>query len=155
MDRDAHDGAESGIREVDTLLDTLAHAIATAPEVDALCDAIAHVLESALTKTTAKKGKEKVKSTRNTAYDTAHMRSTHALQDSAQVLSLGERIRLEREARNWSQGHTAMLAGITRMYLAKLEVGDRKDVPSAVLARLADAFETSMDSLIGRRLDVM
>ena len=59
MDRDAHDGAESGIREVDTLLDTLAHAIATAPEVDALCDAIAHVLESALTKNHSKKGKER------------------------------------------------------------------------------------------------
>ena len=69
-----------------------------------------------------------MKSTRNTAYDTAHMRSTRAPGQRSSALS-GERIRLEREARNWSQGHTAMLAGITRMYLAKLEVGDRKMSP--------------------------
>ncbi len=58
------------------------------------------------------------------------------------------RIRELREARNLQQYELAEIVGCTSTNYTRYETGQR-DFPTAVLIRLADFYETSVDYLLG------
>ena len=60
-----------------------------------------------------------------------------------------ERIKQEREKRNWSQQTVADTLGINRRTYSSYEIGVR-GLPVEILIQLADIFETSTDYLLGR-----
>lgn len=64
------------------------------------------------------------------------------------MVSIGERITQLRKAKNWSQDDLAKEIESSRVMIGKYERGDNS--PSIeVLAKLAKAFNVSMDFLIG------
>jgi len=68
----------------------------------------------------------------------------------------GERVKAERDHRGWSQAHMATMQsdeGIHSMHpttIAKIEAGDRS-VRINEAVGIADLFEVSLDSLVGRQ----
>lgn len=65
------------------------------------------------------------------------------------MLNIGDRIRELRAKKGYSQEQFAELANLNRVTIAKYEAG--KIEPGAqALTRMADAFEISVDELLGR-----
>lgn len=64
------------------------------------------------------------------------------------ALLVGERIRLARQERGWTQVELAEAAGLSSNYVARLERGELS--PSLFVAcKLAEAFGLNVDSLVG------
>ena len=68
-------------------------------------------------------------------------------------MTLGERIRIIRERRGWSQNELARRARVTQALISELESGKRKDVTGRTLRRLAESLGVTTDYLIGMHLD--
>ena len=66
--------------------------------------------------------------------------------------TLGDRIKYLREKKNITQKNLAVECGLTVVQLSRYETNDRKPDPES-LRRLADAFDTSGDYLLGRTND--
>lgn len=64
------------------------------------------------------------------------------------LMSLGKRLKFEREKRNWSQLHVAEKIGITNTVLSNYE-RDYRDPDTTTLKKLADLYEVSVDYLLG------
>lgn len=62
-------------------------------------------------------------------------------------MSLGSRLKDEREKRNWSQLHVAKKVGITNAVLSNYE-RDVRDPDTSTLKKLADLYEVTTDYLI-------
>ncbi len=60
-----------------------------------------------------------------------------------------QRIRDLREDRDLTQKQVAQLLGMSQTGYSKYETGEN-DIPTAVLIRLADFYNTSVDYLLGR-----
>ena len=60
-----------------------------------------------------------------------------------------KRIRDLREDHDWSQTVLAEKLGMSQTGYSKYETGEN-DIPTAVLIRLADFYNTSVDYLLGR-----
>ncbi len=60
-----------------------------------------------------------------------------------------KRIRDLREDRDLKQKDIAKMLGMSQTGYSKYETGEN-DIPTAVLIRLADFYETSVDYLLGR-----
>ena len=60
-----------------------------------------------------------------------------------------ERIRDLREDRDMSQKQIAQMLGMSQTGYSKYETGEN-DIPTAVLIKLADFYNTSVDYLLGR-----
>ena len=70
------------------------------------------------------------------------------------MMNIGERIKELRAKKGYSQEQFAELANLNRVTIAKYEAG--KIEPGAqALSRMADAFEISVDELLGRNLQEM
>jgi transcriptional regulator with XRE-family HTH domain len=61
---------------------------------------------------------------------------------------LGKRIRHARERRNFTQDGLAEKAGLSRIYIAKLEGGDRKAPSLDALERIAKALGVKLVDLL-------
>ena len=66
-------------------------------------------------------------------------------------MSLGTRLRNEREKRNWSQMTVAKKVGITNAVLSNYE-RDHRDPDTETLKRLAELYEVTTDYLLGHNL---
>ncbi|EWG12713.1 helix-turn-helix domain-containing protein [Cytobacillus firmus] len=64
-------------------------------------------------------------------------------------MSLGSRLKKEREKRKWSQKEVAEKIGITNAVLSNYE-RDYRDPDTETLKRLADLYEVETDYLLGR-----
>ncbi|WP_426447651.1 helix-turn-helix domain-containing protein [Paenibacillus sp. S-38] len=64
-------------------------------------------------------------------------------------MSLGKRLRIERERNGWSQLYVAEKLGITNTVLSNYE-RDYRDPDTETLKKLADLYEVSADYLLGR-----
>lgn len=64
-------------------------------------------------------------------------------------MSLGFRLKKEREKRGWSQKYIAEKVGITNTVLSNYE-RDYRDPDTETLKKLADLYEVSIDYLLGR-----
>ena len=64
-------------------------------------------------------------------------------------MTLGERIRAEREAKGWSQAELGRILGVAAPTVHRYETNDRRPDPEMLL-RLADLFGVSADYLLGR-----
>jgi transcriptional regulator with XRE-family HTH domain len=62
-------------------------------------------------------------------------------------VSLGERISDLRERRNWTQRQLAEAADLSPTFLSEIE-NDRRNVGAAILLRIADALDASLDYLL-------
>lgn len=62
---------------------------------------------------------------------------------------LAQRIRLEREARGWSQGDLAERSDVSKAMISKIERGEASPT-AALLARLSGAFELTLATLLTR-----
>lgn len=60
-----------------------------------------------------------------------------------------QRIRDLREDRDLTQRQVAQMLGMSQTGYSKYETGEN-DIPTAVLIKLADFYETSTDYLLGR-----
>lgn len=67
-------------------------------------------------------------------------------------MSLGKRLKYEREKRNWSQKYVADKVGITNTVLSNYE-RDYRDPDTDTLRKLSDLYEVSSDYLLGRTDD--
>jgi transcriptional regulator with XRE-family HTH domain len=65
------------------------------------------------------------------------------------LMSLGKRLKKEREARGWSQLFVADKLGISNTVLSNYE-RDYRDPDTETLRRLADLYEVSTDYLLGK-----
>jgi len=65
------------------------------------------------------------------------------------MMSLGSRLKKERELRNWSQKYVADKIGITNAVLSNYE-RDYRDPDTETLRKLAELYEVSVDYLLGR-----
>lgn len=65
------------------------------------------------------------------------------------MMSLGSRLKKERELRNWTQKYVADKIGITNAVLSNYE-RDYRDPDTETLKKLADLYEVSIDYLLGR-----
>jgi transcriptional regulator with XRE-family HTH domain len=65
------------------------------------------------------------------------------------ALRLAQRLRLEREARNWSQGELADRSGVSKAMISKVERGEASPT-AALLAKLSGAFELTLATLLAR-----
>ncbi|MCM3110640.1 helix-turn-helix domain-containing protein [Lederbergia lenta] len=63
-------------------------------------------------------------------------------------MSLGSRLKDERESRNWSQVTVAKKIGITNAVLSNYE-RDYRDPDTETLKKLAELYEVSIDYLLG------
>src|SRR3984957_14658723 len=63
--------------------------------------------------------------------------------------SLSARVRLEREARNWTLADLAARSGISRAMLSKIERGEASPT-AALLGRLSAAYGLTMSQLFAR-----
>ncbi|WP_313428150.1 helix-turn-helix domain-containing protein [Siminovitchia terrae] len=63
-------------------------------------------------------------------------------------MSLGKRLKIEREKRRWSQKFVAEKIGITNTVLSNYE-RDYRDPDTETLKRLAELYEVSIDYLLG------
>ncbi|MCX7411911.1 MAG: helix-turn-helix transcriptional regulator [Planctomycetia bacterium] len=66
--------------------------------------------------------------------------------ERAGVLTLGQKLRIAREARKQTQAQLAAMAGISQGYLSQLEQDEREPTLS-IAARLACALGVSLDAL--------
>ena len=66
------------------------------------------------------------------------------------AVTLGGRIREEREAKGWSQADLGRNLGVTGPAVHRYEVGERRPDPE-MLGRLADLFRVTTDYLLGRQ----
>lgn len=64
-------------------------------------------------------------------------------------MSLGKKLKAEREKRKWSQKFVAEKTGITNTVLSNYE-RDYRDPDTDTLKRLADLYEVTTDFLLGR-----
>jgi transcriptional regulator with XRE-family HTH domain len=64
-------------------------------------------------------------------------------------MSLGRRLKVEREKRKWSQKEVAEKVGITNAVLSNYE-RDYRDPDTETLKRLADLYDVDTDYLLGR-----
>ncbi|UYX50600.1 helix-turn-helix domain-containing protein [Bacillus thuringiensis] len=64
-------------------------------------------------------------------------------------MTLGYRLKKERERRRWSQKFVAEKIGITNTVLSNYE-RDYRDPDTTTLGKLADLYEISTDELLGR-----
>lgn len=67
-------------------------------------------------------------------------------------MSLGARLKKEREKRNWSQVLVAQKIGITNAVLSNYE-RDHRDPDTETLKKLADLYDVTTDYLLGRTDD--
>nr|WP_259547985.1 helix-turn-helix domain-containing protein [Heyndrickxia oleronia] len=67
-------------------------------------------------------------------------------------MSLGSRLKKEREKRNWSQITVAKKIGITNAVLSNYE-RDVRDPDTETLRKFAELYEVSSDYLLGRKED--
>lgn len=68
------------------------------------------------------------------------------------MVNIGERITSLRKAKNWSQEDLATKIDASRVMIGKYERGD--NLPSVeVIVKLANAFEASVDFLLGEGLN--
>jgi len=63
---------------------------------------------------------------------------------------LAERLRELRETRGYTQAELAKRARISSAYICRIEGGDRTNVGSKTVVKLARALGTSVDYLLGR-----
>ena len=63
-------------------------------------------------------------------------------------VSLGARLKAAREAAGLTQAELARRAGLSRIYIAKLEAGDRTAPTLDVLGRLAKALRLTLVDLL-------
>src|SRR2546425_967778 len=61
------------------------------------------------------------------------------------ITDLGSRLRAHREARGWTQTTLAARAGISPIYVRKLEAGERQAPSLAVSRRIRDVLRTGPD----------
>lgn len=66
-------------------------------------------------------------------------------------MSLGSRLKKEREKRNWSQVYVAKKVGITNAVLSNYE-RDLRDPDTETLKKLAELYEVSIDYLLGHEI---
>ncbi|MGG1021618.1 HTH-type transcriptional regulator ImmR [Bacillus licheniformis] len=64
-------------------------------------------------------------------------------------MTLGERLKIARENKNWSQEKAAEKVGITKSVLSNYE-RDYRDPDTKTLKRLSDIYEVSTDYLLGK-----
>lgn len=64
-------------------------------------------------------------------------------------MTLGERLKLARENKKWSQEKAAEKVGITKSVLSNYE-RDYRDPDTKTLKRLSDIYEVSTDYLLGK-----
>lgn len=64
-------------------------------------------------------------------------------------MSLGNRLKKEREKKGWSQMYVAERLGITNSVLSNYE-RDYRDPDTGMLSKLADLYEVDTDYLLGR-----
>jgi transcriptional regulator with XRE-family HTH domain len=64
-------------------------------------------------------------------------------------MSLGSRLKIEREKKNWSQMFVAEKIGITNSVLSNYE-RDYRDPDTSTLAKIAELYEVTTDYLLGR-----
>ena len=60
-----------------------------------------------------------------------------------------ERIRYLRENKNMSQKELASILGMSQTGYSKYETGEN-DIPTSILLKLADFYDTSVDYILGR-----
>ena len=65
---------------------------------------------------------------------------------------LGERMRLEREAAGWTQGHFGEMLGVSNVTINRYEQGVRRPDP-ATLEKIATIYGVTVDYLLGRSVD--
>lgn len=63
---------------------------------------------------------------------------------------LGEQVLLLRKRSGWTQAELAEKAGLTYNTITRLERGVVRDLKGQAVARLADVFGVSTDTLMGR-----
>jgi transcriptional regulator with XRE-family HTH domain len=68
-------------------------------------------------------------------------------------MTLGERVLLLRRRKRLTQDELAVLAGVNKMTIWRLEHGAIHDVKGQVLGKMALALETTADYLLGLRED--
>lgn len=66
------------------------------------------------------------------------------------MLNIGQRIKLLREKRNWSQIQLAEKLGIHNTVLSRIESGEKKSVDHHLISKAADVFEVTTDFLLGK-----
>ncbi|MDT5334292.1 MAG: hypothetical protein QOF31_5589 [Mycobacterium sp.] len=71
------------------------------------------------------------------------------IESSSDDLRLGARIRLEREARNWSLSDFAEHSGVSRAMINKIERGESSPT-AALLGKLSGAFGLTLSTLLAR-----
>lgn len=64
---------------------------------------------------------------------------------------LGERIKQYRKKMGWSQQKLAEKAGVAYNVITKLEQGIAKQPTIQTVTKIADAFDVSIDKLVGRK----
>ncbi|GGE47996.1 hypothetical protein GCM10011391_28480 [Pullulanibacillus camelliae] len=64
-------------------------------------------------------------------------------------MSLGKRLKREREKKNWSQKYVADKLGITNTVLSNYE-RDYRDPDTDTLKKISDLYDVSTDYLLGR-----
>lgn len=65
------------------------------------------------------------------------------------TLRLAQRIRVEREARGWSQGELADRSDVSKAMISKIERGEASPT-AALLGKLSGAFELTLATLLAR-----
>ena len=63
--------------------------------------------------------------------------------------TLGQRLRILRQARDWTLGQLALRSGISASQLSRLERGERVDLLVQNAAQIARALNTTIDYLAG------
>ena len=66
---------------------------------------------------------------------------------------IGQRVKSLREDRDLDVGQLAYKSGVSVSMIHRIEAGDRPNTSGVILARLADALDTSTDYLLGRTND--
>jgi transcriptional regulator with XRE-family HTH domain len=64
-------------------------------------------------------------------------------------MSLGNRLKRERERKGWSQNELSRLSGVRQALISELESGKKRDTMGSVLKRLARTLGVTMDYLGG------
>jgi len=64
-------------------------------------------------------------------------------------MSIGARIKRERERHGWSQNELARRAKVRQAQLSELESGKRNDAMASILRRVARTLGVSIDYLVG------
>jgi transcriptional regulator with XRE-family HTH domain len=64
-------------------------------------------------------------------------------------MHLGDRLKRERERKQWSQNELSRLSGVRQALISELESGKKRDTTGSVLKRLARALGVTMDYLGG------